>query len=124
MLLADDVPGRRTYGLEHADQPVLAYGQVRYVGEPVAIVAADHPDIARPGRRGHRGGLRGHRAADRSRGCATRGPIHPDGNVFRELNIRHGDQDATGEVVVEGTYEVGMQDQAFMGPESGFGPAR
>ena len=48
-----------------------------------------------------------------------RPPSTPSGNVFREINIRHGDQDATGEVVVEGTYEVGMQDQAFMGPESG-----
>ena len=46
-------------------------------------------------------------------------PLHPFGNVFRELVIRHGDPDAHGEVVVEGTYEVGMQDQAFMGPESG-----
>ena len=35
------------------------------------------------------------------------------------MTIRHGDLDVTGEVVVEGVYEVGMQDQAFMGPESG-----
>ena len=47
VLLAEDVPGRLTYGLEHSDQPALADGQVRYVGEPVALVAADHPDIAR-----------------------------------------------------------------------------
>ena len=39
--------------------------------------------------------------------------------MFAELVIRHGDPTAVGEVVVEGTYEVGMQDQAFMGPESG-----
>ena len=35
------------------------------------------------------------------------------------MPIRHGDPDATGEVVVTGEYEVGMQDQAFLGPESG-----
>jgi CO/xanthine dehydrogenase Mo-binding subunit len=46
-------------------------------------------------------------------------PIHPDGNVFRTLTIRHGDADATGDVIVEGEYEVGMQDQAFLGCESG-----
>jgi xanthine dehydrogenase D subunit len=46
-------------------------------------------------------------------------PIHPDGNLFRHLKIRFGDPEATGEVVVEGDYEVGMQDQAFLGPESG-----
>ena len=42
-----DVPGRKTYGLEHADQPVLAWSDVRFKGEPVAIVAADHPETAR-----------------------------------------------------------------------------
>jgi xanthine dehydrogenase D subunit len=46
-------------------------------------------------------------------------PIHPDGNLFRQLPLRHGDPAATGDVSVEGVYEVGMQDQAFLGPESG-----
>src|SRR5205085_8629963 len=31
----------------------------------------------------------------------------------------HGDPDARGDVSVEGTYEIGSQDQAFLGPESG-----
>jgi len=47
VLTHDDVPGRKTYGLDHPDQPVLASGQVRYQGEPVALVAADHPETAR-----------------------------------------------------------------------------
>ena len=47
VLTHDDVPGRKTYGLEHHDQPVLAFSEVRYQGEPVAIVAADHPETAR-----------------------------------------------------------------------------
>ncbi|MGH3085025.1 MAG: hypothetical protein ACRDNP_13440, partial [Gaiellaceae bacterium] len=47
VLLADDVPGTRFYGLEFADQPVLAWEVVRYVGEPVALVAAEHPELAR-----------------------------------------------------------------------------
>src|SRR5206468_10016178 len=42
-----DVPGEKTYGLEFQDQPVLAIDRVRYFGEPVAIVAADHPEQAR-----------------------------------------------------------------------------
>ena len=33
--------------------------------------------------------------------------------------IAHGDPAAEGEVAVEGTYETGIQDQAFLGPESG-----
>src|SRR4051794_41199183 len=47
VLTHEDVPGRKTYGMEHADQPVLAMQNVRYQGEPVAIVAADHPETAR-----------------------------------------------------------------------------
>ncbi|MDQ1743960.1 MAG: hypothetical protein QOE23_2299, partial [Pseudonocardiales bacterium] len=47
VLTAEDVPGVNRYGLEIADQPVLAEREVRYQGEPVAIVAADHPEIAR-----------------------------------------------------------------------------
>ena len=47
VLTADDVPGRRTYGLEFVDQPVLAWDRVRYEGEPVAIVAAEHREQAR-----------------------------------------------------------------------------
>jgi len=120
ILTADDVPGSPTYGLEHKDQPVLARDVVRYQGEPVALVAAEHPEQA----------LRAIRAIEvdydllepltdpeASREAA---PIHPDGNVFRHLPLLHGDPDGVeGDVVVEGTYEVGMQDQAFLGPESG-----
>ncbi len=47
VLTHEDVPGAKTFGLEIADQPVLAIDTVRYQGEPVALVAADHPEIAR-----------------------------------------------------------------------------
>jgi len=35
------------------------------------------------------------------------------------VKIRHGDQSARADVVVTGEYEIGMQDQAPLGPESG-----
>src|SRR5690606_13913578 len=41
VLTQDDVPGRAMFGLEHPDQPVLARDEVRYWGEPVAVVAAE-----------------------------------------------------------------------------------
>ena len=47
VLTHEDVPGANLYGLEHSDQPVLAVDVVRYQGEPVALVAADHPETAR-----------------------------------------------------------------------------
>jgi xanthine dehydrogenase D subunit len=121
VLTHEDVPGRKTYGLEIPDQPVLAFHDVRYQGEPVALVAADHPETAR-------------RAAGRvavdyevlqplvdaeDALAQDAPPLHPSGNVLRHIRIRHGNPEATAEVVVTGEYEVGMQDQAFLGPESG-----
>jgi CO/xanthine dehydrogenase Mo-binding subunit len=42
-----------------------------------------------------------------------------DDEVFRRMRIRRGDQATRGEVAVEGSYEVGMQDQAPLGTEAG-----
>ncbi|MFC7758579.1 hypothetical protein ACFQY4_11745 [Catellatospora bangladeshensis] len=47
VLTHEDVPGAPLYGLEHVDQPVLAAREIRYQGEPIVIVAADHPETAR-----------------------------------------------------------------------------
>jgi CO/xanthine dehydrogenase Mo-binding subunit len=121
VLTHEDVPGRNRCGLELADQPVLAQDVVRYQGEPVALVAADHPEIAR-------------QAAkkiivdydvlppvtDAVEALGRAAPkLHPDGNLVRHLKIRKGDPEPAADVVVTGTYTVGMQDQAFLGPEAG-----
>jgi xanthine dehydrogenase D subunit len=121
VLTHDDVPGRKTYGMEVADQPVLASGHVRYQGEAVAIVAADHPESARRAAEAIRveydplEPLTDAEAAMRP-GAAQ---LHVSGNVLRHVRIDHGDTEATAPVVVRGEYQVGMQDQAFLGPESG-----
>ena len=47
VLTHEDVPGKKTYGLEFADQPVFAFERVRYFGEAVAVVAAEEPEQAR-----------------------------------------------------------------------------
>ena len=131
----EDLPAAKTYGLEIQDQPVLAEGVVRFHGEPVALVAADHPETAR-------------RAAakikvvyeqlplvvDEETATAPGAPIlHPNRddhhaphsphpNIVHRQPVVHGDvaaAQALADVVVTGDYEVGMQDQAFLGPESG-----
>ncbi|WP_369200715.1 xanthine dehydrogenase family protein molybdopterin-binding subunit [Streptomyces sp. PU-14G] len=149
-LTFDDLPAATThYGLEIQDTPVLAHGRVRHHGEPVALVAADHPETAR-------------RAAAKIRveyeelpvvhdeasalGEGAR-PLHPDRddvpqgpptssgpggtpaaphvphpNIVHRQPIVRGDAKAAAgraDVIVTGEYEIGMQDQAFLGPESG-----
>ena len=127
-----DVPGAKTYGLEFADQPVLAIDRVRYFGEPVALVAAEHPEQAR-------------RAAEQVRveyeplepvvdmeRATEQPPIHdenptaghgfredPRPNVVRSIVVRHGDPTPRATSPSSGVYELGIQDQAFLGPESG-----
>jgi len=121
VLTHEDVPGRKTYGLEIADQPVLAWEDVRYQGEPVALVAADHPETARAAAARIEVDWEAlEPLTDPERALDPDEPrLHPSGNVLRHVHIEHGDPDAVGEVVVTGDYEVGMQDQAFLGPESG-----
>ncbi|MFP3987763.1 xanthine dehydrogenase subunit D [Streptomyces sp. E11-3] len=125
VLTHEDVPGENVYGLKVADTPALASDIVRYKGEPVALVAADHPETARralakivvdydvlepitdPERAAHDDTL------------PKLHPEHPGGNVVRYQPIISGDPEATADVVVSDVYTMGMQDQAFLGPESG-----
>ncbi|MGD0604248.1 MAG: xanthine dehydrogenase subunit D [Streptosporangiaceae bacterium] len=121
VLTHQDVPGLKTYGLEHKDQPVLAIDQIRYQGEPVALVAADHPETARRAVARIRTGYRELAALTDPRAAlaADAPPLHQGGNLVRRVRIRTGDADPHADVVVSGEYQVGMQDQAFLGPESG-----
>jgi xanthine dehydrogenase D subunit len=112
IITADDVPGVPTYGLIAQDQPVFARDVVRYHGEPICAVAADHPDTCR-------------RALDAI--VVEYEVLEPlvdaeaavaAGSLFRHQRIVHGDPTVEGTVQVEGTYELGMQDQAFLGLEA------
>ncbi len=120
VLSAEQLPARRTYGLEFDDQPVLAADRVRYEGEPVVAIAADTLAQARAA-----GGavaieyevlpaLTDMEEAIRPDAQA----IHEWGNIVRHVRIEHGDPDAEAEVWVEGYYETTMQDQAALGPEA------
>jgi selenium-dependent xanthine dehydrogenase len=122
VLLAEDVPGKRTFGLEYSDQPVLAADIVRYEGEPVALVAAESLE-------------QGRQAAalveveyeplpvvaDMEDALRPDAPqVHEFGNVLRHVHVAHGDPAETeADVWVEGYYETAMQDQAALGPEGG-----
>ncbi|MFJ4620363.1 xanthine dehydrogenase family protein molybdopterin-binding subunit [Streptomyces sp. NPDC088812] len=148
VLTYDDLPTDvKHYGLEIQDTPVLAHGKVRHHGEPVALVAADHPETARRAAAKIKVEYRElpvvtdeasatapdailvheHRTdLPQSQPGSTGGtPIighvpHP--NIVHRQPIVRGDADAAArraDVIVRGEYTFGMQDQAFLGPESG-----
>ena len=109
----EDVPGRQTFGQELQDQPVLSDGTIRYWGEPIAVVAADDRETAR----------RAVRAIEieyeEIEPLSNPEDAVASGSIFKEMRVRRGDKSAKGDVVVEGYYEVGMQDQAPLGTEAG-----
>ena len=116
-----DLPNAELYGLMKSDQYPLARKKVRFLGDPVAIVAADDVQTAR----------------DALKLIAVTyeplppitdpiaalqpdaQPIHDRGNVIDAVHLVHGDPTARADVEVEGEYELGMQDQAALGPEAG-----
>ncbi|MFE7897598.1 xanthine dehydrogenase family protein molybdopterin-binding subunit [Streptomyces sp. NPDC057424] len=150
VLTYDDLPTDvKNYGLEIQDTPVLAHGKVRHHGEPVAIVAADHPETARRAaakikvdyrelpvitdeasatapdailvHEGRDDLPQGPPASSGPGGTPIAGHV-PHPNIVHRQPIIRGDVAAAREradVIVEGEYTFGMQDQAFLGPESG-----
>ncbi len=121
-----DVPGEDGFGVFVNDQPIMARGKVRYVGEAVAAVAADDPLIAR-------------RAADAIKvvydilpsvfdpdeamraGAPVLHDYAPD-NVTKHIPIRVGDIEkgfAESDLVVEETYTTQAIEHAYLEPEAG-----
>ncbi len=121
VLTAEDVPGHNAVGLEFDDQPVLAVDVVRYQGEAVALVAADNPEVAQQAAAKVRVVYAELPAVTDARTAMepSSPAVHEQGNLLRHLTIRKGEQDIVAPVVVSLDFVVGMQDQAFLGPESG-----
>ncbi|MGK4584282.1 xanthine dehydrogenase subunit D [Kitasatospora sp. HPMI-4] len=135
VLTHQDIPGSKYYGLEIQDQPVLAIDKVRYHGEAIALVAADHPETARRAVKKIKVEYRvltpivtEEQCLDPERYGYVHEPheyrAHARGNIVHSQKLVSGlgvsdEVRATADVIVSGDYEVGMQDQAFLGPESG-----
>ncbi|MFB8168608.1 xanthine dehydrogenase subunit D [Kitasatospora purpeofusca] len=135
VLTHEDIPGAKYYGLEIADQPALAIDRIRYHGESIALVAADHPETARRAVKKIKVEYEVLTPIVTEEQCLdpeTHGYVHEPheykshahGNICHEQKLVSGlgvtdEVRALADVVVSGTYEVGMQDQAFLGPESG-----
>ncbi len=120
----EDVPGDSNYGRRVVDRPVFASELVRHHGEPIAAVAADHPDTARLAAAAIAVEYEVLEPVTDPEKAFAAEPLHPDGNLIRHIPLRYGDPEATGEVVVEGLYRIGRQDPAPIGAEAGLAVPR
>ncbi len=126
-VLFSDVPGQTTtVGPLRARTQVLADEVVRYLGEAVALVAAETEEAAEEGARlvgVEYEDLPG--VFDPEEAMRPGAPqLEPSGNVISRWKIRKGDVEAgfrEADVVVAETYRTGFIDHAFIEPEAGVG---
>jgi len=129
VLTHKDVPGENLHGLVYRDWPVMAGDVARYVGDPVAIVAAETQEIADealalievdyeplPV------------VADPKYAHSPEAPVlhpeHPTGNLLKHIKVRHGDIEqgfAEADIIVEREYHTPTTEHAFLEPECSIG---
>jgi len=121
---AKDIPGRNRIGIIQKDQPVLALDRVRYVGDPIALIAGETveateeasqkikvtyeelPSIKTP--------------EEALQPFAP--PIHEKGNLLIEFNLVKGDIQVgfkEAEVIIEKSYTTTWVDHAYLEPDGG-----
>ena len=131
------VPGRNAHGVVSVDWPVLCADKVRYVGDAVAIVAAESEQLAAEAIELIE--------VDYEELPVVSNPIdalqpdapqvheeRPDGNLLKHIKVRKGDIDdgfANADVVIDQTYRTPTTEHLFLEPEcsigvpSGYDPA-
>ena len=126
VLTHKDVPGVNGFGIVVPDQPVLCHDKVRYLGDAIAVIAAETMEAAE-------------RAAqlveveyeplpvvsDPVEAMKPDAPkVHEKGNIQRHATVRVGDVEKAfreAAVVVENTYRTGRQMHMFLEIEAGVG---
>jgi CO/xanthine dehydrogenase Mo-binding subunit len=126
-VLFSDVPGQTTaVGPLRARSQVLADEVVRYLGEAVALVAAETEEAAEEAARLVTITYEDVPGVFEPEAAMQPGApqLEPSGNVISRWKIRKGDVEAgfrEADVVVAHTYRTGFIDHAFIEPEAGVG---
>ena len=126
VLTAKDIPGRNRYGIAFQDQYALAEDKARYVGDPVALVAAESDEIARDAVKTIHVEYKELPILSNPGDAMAEGApkIHEKGNVVlhsktRKGNVEEGFREAA--VITENTYRTQAVDHAYIETESGVG---
>jgi xanthine dehydrogenase molybdenum-binding subunit len=123
--MATDIPGvTGTAKRSGTDAPILAKNRVRFLGEAVALIAAETPAIAEQAAQLVEVDYQPHPAVfDPVEAMQPGAPIvtEPD-NLVSRWRIRKGDVEAgmnAADLIVERTYKMPFVDHAYLEPEAG-----
>jgi CO/xanthine dehydrogenase Mo-binding subunit len=122
VLTAEDVPGRNGFGAIIPDQPVICGDKVRFVGDGVALVAAETEGIAQKALELIQVVYEPLTPIFDSREAMREDApkIHEDGNLLSYDKLRKGDVEKAfqeADVILERTYDVPFIDHAYLEPD-------
>jgi CO/xanthine dehydrogenase Mo-binding subunit len=123
---AQDIPGINDWGFTFADQPLLTGDKVRYVGDGIALVAAETAGQAEDALKLVHVDYEPLAAVfDPREALKPNAPsVHEKGNVAFECRVRKGDVTdgfRHSEVIVENEYTTQRQEHAYLEPEAAIG---
>jgi len=127
ILTAKDVPGENKIGVlgdPFRDQPILADDKVRFIGDSVALVAADTEEIAEKAIKLIKVSYKELPTVfDVEESRKPNSPkLHGESNQFYHRKIYKGDVNegfAKSDFILEGIYKTPMHEHAYIEPESG-----
>jgi CO/xanthine dehydrogenase Mo-binding subunit len=127
VLTADDVPGvnlRGNFPGDRDDQPVLVKSQARAVGDAIALIAAETPEIAERALSLIRVQFEPMPPVEDPLTSAKPGAplIDEQGNVTKQFGYSRGDLEegfAKATVIVDETFRTQFAEHAYMEPEAG-----
>jgi selenium-dependent xanthine dehydrogenase len=128
ILTAEDIPAEKNHGLVIYDWPVMVgVGErVRYVGDAIAIVAAESQEIAEQASALIEAEFDPQPVITNPVQARQEGvpQIHEKGNLLKHIKVRKGDMEqgfAEADVILEHTFHTPATDHAFIEPECSIG---
>jgi len=125
VITSKDIPGvNRTGTTSLKDQPVLAEGKVRYLGEPVVAIAARDPRALKQAMGKVNISFEELAPVFSPNDALSEGhvAVHDSGNLVYSREIVHGDVQGGFEecdIIVEEEFSTGLVEHAYIEPEAG-----
>lgn len=125
IITSKDIPGERYYGIIRKDQPLLCERKVRCIGDPILMVLAKTPELAKEAiKRIHveYEDLPEIRTIDDSK--RSHSLVHDSGNLLSLKRVIKGDVErgfSESDIIIERTYRTTWLDHAYLETECAFG---